>query len=269
MAGRSLVSIYVDSRWYDIPCPSDYTGSSSTLVDSGRNIKGEVVAQVIKSDVAKIELKWKFMTVSDYAELAQIFEPKYHNGDTSVFFRAVTFFDVVKGGFDGSNSVAPTNSSGSNPCRVFYCGDRKVNFAKLVLNDDGTPKGYQDVSLNLIDTGFHYNENGEIKTAFNIVTNLTNIIANSRNPIAIEEDATAQLYFSAKDGYVLPSSITVTGAEYTWDNETGELVLSDATEDVSITITAALFELPVVDGNKIYITQAFAVNQDNNELEVY
>lgn len=154
---KSLVSIYdvYNSMWVDLPCPSDYNGISTTLVDSGRNTKGQVVGDVIASDVAKIELKWNFLTPSQYSQIAQLFEQKY-NGS---FFVPVSFFDIIKNGYDGNNTIAPDVTT--NPCRLFYCGDRKAQFAKMVLNDDGTPKGYAGVSLNLIDTGKIYGETEE------------------------------------------------------------------------------------------------------------
>lgn len=166
MAFKSLVSIYDEGAqtpaWVKfgddgvggVPTPSDYTGSSSTLVSSGRNPKGQVIGDVINSDIAKIELRWNFLTKAQFSRLAKLFEPK-HNGS---FFVAVSFFDVIAGDWDGSNEEPPTDSSGNNPCRLFYPNDRKVAFAKMVLNDDGSPKGYQNVQLNLIDTGNIYGE---------------------------------------------------------------------------------------------------------------
>ena len=155
---RSLVAVYSEylSQWVELPQPSDYSGISTTLVDSGRNAEGIVVADVIKSDVAKIELKWNFLTPSQFSTIAQLFEPKYNGGDTNAFFKPVSFFDIVANAFEGSLSSAPDGIT--NKCRIFYCGDRKVQFAKMVVDDNGKPKGYQNVSLNLIDTGRIYGE---------------------------------------------------------------------------------------------------------------
>lgn len=153
---RELVAVYSENlgNWVQLPTPSDYSGTSTTVVDSARNSEGVVVGDVIKSDVAKVELKWNFLTVAQYSAIAKLFERKY-NGD---FFVPVSFFDVINGDFEGDLTKVPTNSEGNNPIRIFYCGDRKVQFAKMVLNADGTPKGYQNVSLNLIDTGKVYGE---------------------------------------------------------------------------------------------------------------
>lgn len=157
---RALVSVFdhlaTTPKWISLPCPSDYQGSSSTLVDSARNANGVLIGQVIKSNVAKVELKWNYLTVDEYKKIAQLFEPEYYGGDTSAFMRAVSFFDVIKGGWNGSIDNYP--DAVSNKCKVFYTNDRKVQFAKIVLNDNGSPKGYSGVSLNLIDTGKIYGE---------------------------------------------------------------------------------------------------------------
>lgn len=150
----SQVSIYNESqsKWVDLPCCSEYSGTATTIVDSGRNSEAVVIADVIASDIAKVELKWNFLTTDQYSEIAQLFEPKYGGA----FMNATRFFDVVKGDFDGDNSTAPNTTT--NRCRVMYCGDRKVSFAHIKLDSDGKPIGYTDVSLNLIDTHKIYGE---------------------------------------------------------------------------------------------------------------
>lgn len=156
MAIRALVSIYneYESKWYkiggtspDIPCPSEYSGLSSTLVDSARNAQGQVIANPIRSDVAKIELSWNFLSVADYSKLAKLFEPKYHGK----FFVACCFFDEVAGNWDGDDSLAPNTTT--NVCRLFYPNDRQVKVAHITLDKTtGAPIGYEGVSLHLIDT---------------------------------------------------------------------------------------------------------------------
>ena len=73
---------------------------------------------------------------------------------------------------------------------------------------------------------------------YNISYNLTNCTGASTNPTAIDGGATATLSFVSNEGYSFPDTITVTGVEsYTWDKSTGTLTLTNATSDVSITIT--------------------------------
>lgn len=156
---RHLVYIYSktfgssgDKYWVELPTPSSYQGSSSTIVDSGRNSAGQVVGSVIATDIAKVELKWNFLTVEQYKNIARLFEPKYNGA----FFVPVSFFDVITGLFEGDLTKEPNDTD--NVCRIFYCGDRKVQFAQIKLDSNGYPIGYTDVQLNLIDTGIKTGE---------------------------------------------------------------------------------------------------------------
>ena len=165
MSNRALVAIYNQysnkiNKWVSLPTPSEYSGISTTLVNSARNTVGQVIADVIASDIAKIELQWNFLTVDEYKTIAQLFEPKYNGGHNDAFFRAVSFFDVIKGGFDGNISIPPNLST--NRVRKFYCGDRKVQFAHIKLDPNtGAPIGYTGVSLHLIDTGLIFGEDAQ------------------------------------------------------------------------------------------------------------
>ena len=55
---QSLVT--VNGR--ELPEPSSYDATTSTIVDSGRNVQGKVVGSVVRHDVAKISLKWNYLT---------------------------------------------------------------------------------------------------------------------------------------------------------------------------------------------------------------
>lgn len=73
---------------------------------------------------------------------------------------------------------------------------------------------------------------------YNISYNLTNCTGASSNQTTINEGTTATLSFVSNDGYLFPDTITVAGVEsYTWDKSAGTLTLTNATSDVSITIT--------------------------------
>ena len=50
---------------FDFPEPSTYNATTSTIVDSARNVQGRVVGAVVRHDVAKIELSWKYLTDVD------------------------------------------------------------------------------------------------------------------------------------------------------------------------------------------------------------
>lgn len=75
-------------------------------------------------------------------------------------------------------------------------------------------------------------------SVFAITSTLSNCSNASGNPTAIAKNSSTTLIFTANSGYVLPSAIVVNGASYTWDSSTGALVLSNPTDNVSITIVA-------------------------------
>ena len=62
---EALVSI----GGYSLPEPSSYSAVTSTIVDSARNVQGYVVGSVIRPDVAKIELSWKYLTAREWANI--------------------------------------------------------------------------------------------------------------------------------------------------------------------------------------------------------
>lgn len=74
-----------------LPEPSSYSGSTSTLVDAGRNVEGKFIGSVVRSDVGKVELKWNYLTVQEWANINQLF-----SGPNN-FVREVEFFDQVRG----------------------------------------------------------------------------------------------------------------------------------------------------------------------------
>ena len=91
MAFRALVSV----DGYDFPEPSTYSGSTSTLVDSARNVMGKMVGSVIRDDVGKVELSWRYLTVEQWANIQKCFR-KSSGGK---FINRVDFFDQSVGGW--------------------------------------------------------------------------------------------------------------------------------------------------------------------------
>lgn len=71
-----------------------------------------------------------------------------------------------------------------------------------------------------------------------ITATLTNVTAASGNATTIATGETKTLTYTAADGYVLPDTVTVTGATGVWNKDTGTLILSNPTANVNITITA-------------------------------
>ena len=91
MAFRALVKV----EDYDFPEPSAYSGNTSTLVDSARNANGEMVGSVIRDDVSKVEISWKYLTVEQWARIQMCFREK----SGGKFINLVEFFDQSVGGW--------------------------------------------------------------------------------------------------------------------------------------------------------------------------
>lgn len=77
-----------------------------------------------------------------------------------------------------------------------------------------------------------------VPAIYTVTNTLSNVTGASGNPSTIAEFGTASLTFTANEGYELPSSVTVSGAEHTWDKATGVLALSDPIGNVTVTIEA-------------------------------
>ena len=88
-------------------------------------------------------------------------------------------------------------------------------------------------------------------TEYTITANLTNLTAAEDNPTTVSSGGTAELLFTAPDGYVLPDTVTVAGAMQEWTKSEGKLTISNPTDDVVVTasgvaeyaITASLTDI--------------------------
>ena len=112
---------------YDFPEPSTYNATTSTIVDSARNVQGRVVGSVIRHDVAKIELTWRYLTAQQWATILSLF--------TNSFYNDVRFLNQVTNKYD---------------TRTMYVSDRT---AGIFRRDPRTGEviGYTGCSLSLIE----------------------------------------------------------------------------------------------------------------------
>ena len=78
----------------------------------------------------------------------------------------------------------------------------------------------------------------EAANSYNITASLFGCTGNSTNPTEIGEGETLQLYFTPNDGYSLPVSVYVSGAEYYWIWSGGYLEIKNPTGPVYISISA-------------------------------
>lgn len=127
MAFRALVSV----GGYDFPEPSSYSGNTSTLVDSARNVQGRMVGSVIRDDVAKVEISWRYLTVKQWADIQKCFR----QSSGGKFINLVSFFDQSIGGW---------------VTKEMYVNDRKAGMWRR-SPENGDILGWTDCSLALIE----------------------------------------------------------------------------------------------------------------------
>lgn len=89
---------------YELPEPSTYSASTSTLVDSARNVQGYVIGSVVRSDVAKVELSWRYLTAEQWARILSLF--------TRSFYNSVTFFNQATGTYETRQMYVGDRSAG-------------------------------------------------------------------------------------------------------------------------------------------------------------
>lgn len=77
---------------------------------------------------------------------------------------------------------------------------------------------------------------------YSITVNVTNGTYVGAEEITTGE--TAQISITPSDGYINPETITVVGADYTWDAYSGVIELSNPTDDVVITVVCEVEPLP-------------------------
>lgn len=112
---------------YELPEPSEYSASTSTLVDSARNVSGYVIGSVIRSDVAKVEIKWRYLTAVQWANVLRLF--------TNSFYNSVTFYN---------------QSTASYTTRQMYVGDRSAGMWRRHPST-GEVMGWTDCKLSLVE----------------------------------------------------------------------------------------------------------------------
>lgn len=112
---------------YDLPEPSTYSAVTSTIVDSARNVSGYVVGSVVRPDVAKVEVSWKYLTAQQWATILSLF--------TGNFYNSVRFYNQATANFD---------------VRTMYVSDRQAGMWRR-NPDTGEVMGWTNCSLSLVE----------------------------------------------------------------------------------------------------------------------
>lgn len=123
---RAMVTI----AGHDIPDPSKYSGTTSTVVDSGRNTQAKWIGSVIRDDMGKVDMTWNYISAEDWADILRLFSIKQGGS----FTNSVTFF------------CQDTNSWET---RTMYVSDRTADV--FLRRADGSIRGYTGARLALIE----------------------------------------------------------------------------------------------------------------------
>ena len=107
------------------PAPSEYAGTTVDLVGSGRNAAGVIVSDVIRSDIARIDATWNYLSLSQWASILSLFKNSFTN--------PVRFLNQVTGAYE---------------TRTMYVGDRTTGGA---VSSGGRIIGWQKAKLQLIE----------------------------------------------------------------------------------------------------------------------
>lgn len=112
---------------YELPEPSTYNAVTSTIVDSARNVRGRVVGNVVRHDVAKVELSWRYLTAEQWATILSLF--------TYSFYNDVRFLNQATNNYE---------------TRTMYVSDRNASMWRRDPNS-GAIMGYTGCSLSLVE----------------------------------------------------------------------------------------------------------------------
>lgn len=110
--------------------PWEYNATTSTIVDSGRNVKGEFIGAVIRSTVSKVEANWQYISAEEWSKILKLFEPGYGGK----FINEVTFYNQITNDWETKNLYISDRTSG-----IFL---RRAN---------GTVRGYKQARIALIE----------------------------------------------------------------------------------------------------------------------
>lgn len=109
------------------PEPSSYSANTATIVDSGRNVQGFVIGAVVRSDVAKVEVSWRYLTAEQWASVIGPFTEK--------FYVSVTFFNQATARYT---------------TREMYVSDRSASMWRR-HPASGEVMGFTDCKLSLVE----------------------------------------------------------------------------------------------------------------------
>lgn len=93
-----------------------------------------------------------------------------------------------------------------------------------------------------------------IEIIYIISTTFTNVMATGEVPTSMSYTDTVSFQVTATEGYARPASISVTNAEYTWNQSTGRVTLTHSVGSVSVTIVGEVKQTYLIATNLTGVT---------------
>ena len=128
MAAKALVTI----AGIALPTPATYIGGTYDIVDATRNVQGITIGSIVREDVGKVEMTWRFLTPAQWSTILKLFNSVYGGS----FYNSVEFY----------NQVTATWVT-----RTMYVGDRTTGGALQCDPVTGAPTFWIEPALNLIE----------------------------------------------------------------------------------------------------------------------
>lgn len=105
MAYKALVTVNGTA----LPDPSEYNATTSTLVDSARNVKGVMIGDVIRENISKVEMNWNYLPRETWAEITKLFDSK-RGGN---FIQTVEFLNQDTGLYETKQMYVSDRTAGA------------------------------------------------------------------------------------------------------------------------------------------------------------
>lgn len=219
---------------------SDFSGKFSDLTNKPTTLAG----YGITDGATKTEVNNLSKEIADYL-------PKNQGAENVGMILAV--------GTDGNLTLVPMPEGGASGDVVGNLDDSNNLLLQGSIADGIYTLKWQREDGTIVDNAGSLTVSA-IKT-FAITKTVSNCTASGATEIRSNGSATVTI--TANNGYNLPDTITVSGASYTWNKANGQIVLSNPTSDVQITVTAKAPVQPVTEN--ITLTAGIRIGSDGTD----
>lgn len=115
---------------FEVPEPSKYSATTSTVVDSARNAEAVTIGAVIRDSIAKVEMSWNFISAENWANTLS----QFNQSLGGQFYNSVTFFNQDTNAWE---------------TRTMYVSDRTADI--FLRREDGSIRGYTGARIALVE----------------------------------------------------------------------------------------------------------------------